>query len=89
MTDQEQLIDSVKAAIDEAFIERFSRIRADDPDYEERVAWVRSQIQREKDYHKMRLKIIESSCVWALFLALGFVGLAVWHEVALAVSGGK
>lgn len=89
MGDKDELIESVREAIDHAFTERFARHRADDPDYEERVAWVRAQIAKEKDYHKMRLKIIESSVIWALFIGVAFVGLAVWHEVAAAFAGGQ
>jgi hypothetical protein len=89
MSDKELLVETIRDAIDEAFTERFARHRADDPDYEERVAWVRSQIQRSKDLHKMRIKVIESSIGWALPLFIAFIAIAVWHEVTAAVVGGK
>jgi hypothetical protein len=86
---ESDLTEVIKEAIGAAFNERFDRFRADDPDYEERVAWVRSQIQREKDMHKMRMKVIESSIGWALPLFLGFIALACWHEISAALAGGK
>lgn len=89
MTDKELLVETIREAIDEAFTERFARHRADDPDYEERVAWVRSQIQRDKDNHEMRMKVITSSVSWALPLFIAFIAMAIWHEVTAAVMGGK
>ena len=89
MTEKELLVETIKDAIDEAFTERFARHRSDDPDYEERVAWVRSQIQRGKDLHDMRMKVITSSVGWALPLFLAFLAVACWHEISAALAGAK
>jgi hypothetical protein len=87
--DKDLLVGSIRDAIEDAFNSRFDRFRADDPDYEERIAWVRSQIQKEKDMHRMRMKVIESSIGWALPLFIAFVAVAVWHEITAAVVGGQ
>ena len=89
MTEKELLVETIREAVDEAFSERFSRYRSEDPDYEERVAWVRSQIQRDKDNHEMRKKVITSSVGWALPLFIAFIAIAIWHEVASAIAGGR
>ena len=87
MNDHEQITSTIITAIDKVLAERLSSFRADDPDYLERVAWVRAQIQRDKDNHEMKSKIISSALAWVLPLFLGFVALSIWHEVVDAIKG--
>jgi len=40
--------------------------------------WVDDKIDSEKETRKARKRIFESSLIWALPIALGFIATAVW-----------
>ena len=83
--EQDELVRVITTAIDSVLADRLAAFRADDPDYEERVAWVRDQIQRGKDNHEMKQRIIGASLAWVIPLALGFLAVSAWHEVVAAI----
>lgn len=70
---QEDLKTLVSQAVTQALHDRNILTRADDPDYEERVAWVRNQMQKEQDLHKMRQKVFESTVIWASLAFVAYV----------------
>jgi hypothetical protein len=85
MNENAEITQAIVFAIDKVLADRLAMFRADDPDYEERVAWVRAQIQRDKDNHDMKMKIIGSALAWVLPLSIAFVAVSIWHEVVAAI----
>jgi len=85
MNENAEITQAIVFAIDKVLADRLAMFRADDPDYEERVAWVRAQIQRDKDNHDMKQRIIGASLAWVIPLALGFLAVSAWHEVVAAI----
>jgi len=71
-------------AISEQVANRLFRVDAET--HEEHHDWIKEKIAAEVERRRSRRRILESALIWALPLALVFVGTALWESVKKLAS---
>lgn len=51
--------------------------------------WVENRIRDERQLKEIRKRIVESTVIWALPIALFFLGKAIWYYVKAELEAGR